>query len=113
MRELAPVILASAFLAPIGLAAGHSVPIAPLSSQEGAQEIARGNVIKIDSANKTFTIKTDAEGAKETVISWNDATVFMREGKIVKREEVVVENANLTVTHKKGVAIKVEGNAKG
>lgn len=106
------ITLAAAFAMPI---AAPSQPVAsPLTAMQDndVQEMARGDVTKIDAANKTFNIKTGAEGAKDVTIAWNDATIFMLEGKVVKWDEVVKENDNLTVTHQKGLATKVEGFIK-
>jgi hypothetical protein len=85
-----------------------NVPCVSALQDDGVQEMARGNVTKIDAANKTFTINSGAEGAKDVMVSWNDATVFMHDGKVVKWDEIVKEKANLTITHKKGLASKVE-----
>ena len=77
---------------------------------DGVKEMARGKVSKIDAAAKSFDIKTDSD-AKAVTVKWNDATIFMLNGKVAKWDEVVKENVTLTVTHKKGLASLVEANS--
>lgn len=109
MKMLSMLVVPALLALPVVLPATSSPAAAIVVQDEGAQEIARGDVTKIDAAAKSFNINTGAEGAKDVTVTWNDATVFMLDGKVVKWDELVKEKSNLTVTHKKGVAIKVEG----
>ena len=113
MRLLALISLSAATVvlgAPVSAAPMTS--LSPTLRQDDPQEMASGAVKSIDAAKKSFTINSGAEGAKDVTVSWTDTTVFMLDGKVAKWDEVVKENAKLVVTHKKGVASKVEGNKK-
>ncbi len=112
MKLLSMLVVPAMLSLPVTLPTTSSPATATAVQDEGAQEISRGNVTKIDAAAKSFNINSGAEGAKDVIVTWNDATVFMLDGKIVKWDEIVKERSNLTVTHKKGVAIKVEGVSK-
>ncbi|HVP73024.1 MAG TPA: hypothetical protein VMS30_04750 [Phycisphaerales bacterium] len=113
MKLLALISLSAATVvlgAPV--TAAPMTSLSPTLRQDDVQEMARGAVKSFDGAKKTFTINSGAEGAKDVVITWNDTTVFMLDGKVAKWDEVVKNSANLVVTHKKGVASKVEGIKK-
>jgi hypothetical protein len=112
-RMLSMLVVPSLLLVPASFAVTTPWSLEAAAVQDdGVNEMARGNVTKIDASAKSFDIKTEAEGAKAVTITWNDATVFMRNGQVVKWDEIVKEKANLTVTHKKGLASLVEGNTK-
>ena len=113
MKLLALIGLSAATLvlgAPV--TAAPMVSLSPTLTQDDPAEMARGAVKSFDAAKKSFTINSGAEGAKDVTITWNDTTVFMLDGKVAKWEEVVKNNASLVVTHKKGVASKVEATKK-
>lgn len=102
--------------AALGLAGGLALetPAAALMpvTQGDLQETATGKVKSIDSAAKSFVINSGAEGAKDVTVRTDDKTVFMLDGKISTMSEVVKSGATVTVTHKAGLASKVEGHSK-
>ena len=115
MKLITMIVLPALCQLSVGLVASAPATASPsvlVTQDDGTVQMASGKVTKIDAANKTFNINTGAEGAQDVVITWNDATVFMKDGKVVKWDELVKEKASLTVSHKKGVASKVEGSTK-
>jgi hypothetical protein len=101
------VAVTAALVAPAALAtAGQSS--APTIMQGDTSETTRGLVKSFDKTKKTFIITTAGETAKDVTITVNDATVYMKDGKVSTFDELVKTGSTLTVTHKKGAASKVE-----
>jgi len=75
--------------------------------QDGVVQMARGTVQSVDVADRDFVIATERPGSA-TKLTWDENTVFMREGKVTERENVLKERVLVVVAHKKGLASKVE-----
>ena len=109
MHSLILIGLTAAFGMPMGSAAPAPAlsPIVFDQEEDGVQEMAAGTIKSINATDRSFVVVTGAPGSS-TTLRWDDKTVFMFEGKVVKRDEVLKENMHVTVTHKKGLASKVE-----
>jgi len=110
MKALSLVIVSAlAFVGTAGLAA-NSAAFSPVLTQQEEQKVLLGTVKSVDTEGKTFVV-TGAD-KKDMTIRCDDKTVYMLDGKIAKMDEVVKVANNVTVTHKGGLASKVEANTK-
>jgi hypothetical protein len=104
--------LTTALGLPAGLAPATAAPNAIAIAQDDVTETARGSIKSVDATKKSFVIAGTGEGAKDITVTTDDKTVYMKDGKVSTREEVVKVANNVTVTHKKGMATKVEALSK-
>jgi hypothetical protein len=112
MHTLSILTLTAAFGLPVGLSLDSAAAPAWVMTQDDVDEIARGAIKSIDAAAKSFVINSGAEGAKDITVRTDEKTIYMLDGKVSTRDEVVKKDARVTVTHKKGMASKVEGTSK-
>ena len=104
--------LTTAMGLPAGLAPATAAPNAIAIAQDDVTETARGSIKSVDATKKSFVIAGTGEGAKDTTVTIDDKTVYMKDGKVSTKDEVLKVGNNVTVTHKKGLASKVEALSK-
>jgi hypothetical protein len=108
MTTLSLLALTTALGLPAGIAPATPAPNAIAIAQDDVNETARGSIKSVDTAKTSFVIAGTGEGAKDTTVTVNDTTVYMKDGKVSTKDEVLKVGNNVTVTHKKGTASKVE-----
>ena len=108
MKTLAIAVLGAALTFPMGVSA-MSFPAGVVAPQEETQTTI-GSIKSVNKEAKSFVVTSSDK--KDTTVRTDDKTIYMLDGKVAKMEDVVKVGNDVTVTHKGGLASKVESKSK-
>jgi hypothetical protein len=103
MKRMSACVLAGALGLPLAQAA--IVQATPIVDNETMSE---GTVKSTDSTNKSFVLTT---AGKDTTVRYDDSTRYTLDGSPSTMDKVLRVGATVKVTHKDGLASRVEGKS--